>query len=30
VVKRIRGEGAKMSAAEFAKEAGLQIGAQLH
>lgn len=28
VVKRIRGEGGKISAAEFAKEAGLQIGAQ--
>ncbi|MGE5059368.1 MAG: methionyl-tRNA formyltransferase [Betaproteobacteria bacterium] len=29
-VKRVRGQGAKMSAAAFAKEAGLQIGAQLH
>jgi methionyl-tRNA formyltransferase len=29
-VKRVRGQGAKISAAEFAKEAGLQIGAQLH
>jgi methionyl-tRNA formyltransferase len=28
-VKRIRGEGAKVSAAEFAKEAGLEIGTQL-
>ena len=30
VVKRVRGQGAKTSAAEFAKGAGLQIGAQLH
>jgi len=29
-VKRVRGQGARMSAAAFAKEAGLQIGAQLH
>jgi methionyl-tRNA formyltransferase len=29
-VKRVRGQGAKISAAAFAKEAGLQIGAQLH
>jgi len=29
VVKRIRGNGAKMSAAEFAKEARIEVGAQL-
>jgi methionyl-tRNA formyltransferase len=29
-VKRVRGQGAKMSAAAFAKDVGLQIGAQLH
>ena len=28
-VKRIRGEGAKVSAAEFAKEARIEVGAQL-
>lgn len=28
-VKRIRGDGLKVSAAEFAKETGLQVGAQL-